>query len=91
MACIAASDLAIIGVTLLWIHPKSGFLTAYEQDAQQAKVALEKKIAQIVLHTKQEEEQYKAEQVIHHQVRSSSRYLKQPWWNAFRLLTVMTG
>ncbi|KAI3474837.1 hypothetical protein Pfo_030148 [Paulownia fortunei] len=43
-------------------------LTAHKQDAQQARVVLENKLAQIILHTNQEEQQYKIEQVIHDQV-----------------------
>ncbi|KAK6155139.1 hypothetical protein DH2020_009387 [Rehmannia glutinosa] len=41
--------------------------TVHEQDAQQARVVLQNKLSQIILQTDQEEEQYKAEQVIHDQ------------------------
>lgn len=42
----------------------------YEQDAQKARVTQENKLAEILLHTNQEEQQYKAEKAIHDQVGS---------------------
>ncbi|XP_020554547.1 centrosomal protein of 135 kDa isoform X2 [Sesamum indicum] len=45
-----------------------GSSTVYEQDAQKARVTQENKLAEILLHTNQEEQQYKAEKAIHDQV-----------------------
>ncbi|KAL8043976.1 hypothetical protein ABFX02_08G017600 [Erythranthe guttata] len=54
-----------------------GSLIVNDQDVQQDKVGLENKIAQIVMHTNQEEEQYKAEQVIHDQVQQELSNLEK--------------
>ncbi|KAL8471476.1 hypothetical protein ACS0TY_028307 [Phlomoides rotata] len=45
-----------------------GSLTAHEQDAEQARLVIEKKLSQLILHTDQEEQQHKAEVEIHDQI-----------------------
>ncbi|KAL3624194.1 hypothetical protein CASFOL_033010 [Castilleja foliolosa] len=52
-------------------------LTAHEQDVQQAKKVLQNKLSELMLRTEQEEEQYKAEQVIHDQVQQELINLKK--------------
>ncbi|KAL3629292.1 hypothetical protein CASFOL_026514 [Castilleja foliolosa] len=54
-----------------------GFITAHEQDVQQARKVLQNKLAELILRTEQEEEQYKAEQVIHDQVQQELVNLKR--------------